>query len=155
MEQPFDHDHLHNVIVDWGSTTEYPDATEADIGDTPIDAKFSSYAITSKTVAHYGKLIGFTKTCDGVVWLDDDADDWEFCQVKSTLDNGNPISTYPEGNYNTHLLLMGGKWISGSRSTNDKVFWSDGKTMSWDEENQPTRWKPLSNIEDDGTEHDE
>jgi hypothetical protein len=161
-EQPFNHANLHNVVVNWEDTTEYPeatwrDATESDIGDTPIDARFSNYDFTSKTVAHHGKLIGFTKTYDGIQWLDDDEDRWEFCQVKVTPDMGNPISTFNLGPNKQCLLFMGGKWIEGIKSgvKGDPEFFSEGETTTWDKANQPTHWKPLPNIEDDGTEHDD
>jgi hypothetical protein len=162
-EWPFNEDTTGVVEVDWGNTTEYPEATwrnatEADIGDTPIDARFSNCEFDDeKTIHHTGKLIGYRKTYEDIYWIDDDEDDWEYCQVRVTPDIGNPISTFNLGPNKSCLLFMGGKWIEGIKSglSGDPEFFSEGETTVWDKANQPTHWKPMPNIEDDGTEHDD
>ena len=58
-------------------------------------------------------------------------------------EDGYPIETAPTGEGHC-LLLMGGRWVKGVRSSrNPNHWWSSGEDSQWDNENQPTRWKPL------------
>ena len=131
------------IDVDWGDDYEYPSdlyraAEFGDILNCPIPAQFCDNI--DNPIWRDGQLTGAINTGE-VHWFDEDQYTWSYCRV--LVENGFPISTFPKRNYDTHLLFMGGKWIEGSKSRHDPVFYSDGETMSWDEENQPTRWKPL------------
>ncbi len=154
-EWPFDEDSTGVIEVDWADTTVYPeaqwrDATEADIHEVPLEARFSNYGFDNINArpAH-GKLIGFRKTYENIYWIDDDEDDWEYCQVRVTVDMGFPISTFNLGPNKSCLLFMGGKWIEGIKSvlSGDPEFFSEGETTVWDKANQPTHWKPLPDNE--------
>lgn len=145
-EFPFSEDIIY---VDWGNVFEYPtsnwrDATIQDIQDPPLTARFKDHSPDKKSNWHFSTLGAVEIAPGSMKWYDIQGDYWKYCQV---IDDGFPISTFPKNNYNTVLLFMGGKWVKGSNSPNDKIFYSDSETMSWDEQNQPTKWKPLPNDE--------
>jgi hypothetical protein len=157
MELPF-HDTYALVEVDWGDTTIYPPipkwrpATVDDIKDPPLTARFTDNdpAFEKNTWRHNGYLTGYTKTITNTTFHDEDEDEWNFCEVEDTstqpyndlLKDALPIDTLPKNDFNTVWLFMGGKWITGSKGGIDQGFWSNGESMSWDEANQPTHWKP-------------
>jgi hypothetical protein len=136
------------VVIEWGDTDEYPvqnnwrTATINDIQDPPLKARFRKNA---KHPQHEGYLTGLIRTVNSLTWLDEDEDEYAFCEVIANDDlvGAKPISTYPNSP-NTHWLYMGGKWITGLRSRDGELFYSDGETCIWDESNQPTHWKPYN-----------
>ena len=146
--QEFPFDDAEIIDVDWGNCHEYPGdiyraAELGDIINCPMPAQFCDNI--DNPIWRDGELTGTINTGHGVQWFDEDQDVWSYCRVFK--EDGFPISTFPKDNYNTHLLFMGGKWIEGCKSTHDPAFYSDTETMSWDEKNQPTRWKPLPDDE--------
>lgn len=164
MEFPF-HNHCSTVEVDWGDTVMYPPvpkwrpATIDDIKDPPLTARFTDNdpEFDKSSWRHNGYLTGFTKTITSATFHDEDEDEWKFCEVEDTntdtdndlLKDALPIHTFPNDRNGTVWLFMGGKWITGSKGGIDQGFWSNGESMSWDEANQPTHWKPYTDGDDE------
>jgi hypothetical protein len=62
-------------------------------------------------------------------------------------EDGYTMDTAPTDKETVVLLFMGGRWLRGRRSLARPLWWStgvDSQSITWDEQNQPTRWKPLS-----------
>lgn len=145
--------------IEWGSTKEYPikevwrDATVQDIVHPYKKAKFSDVAYGDLDSWHdNNRLNGFILGEDtgAPMWIDEEGDYWNFCKVlddAQSSPDGQPIETFNLPPETDCLLFMGGEWLRGRKSRGPVPFLSRGhnRSMNWDRDNQPTRWKPLNN----------
>ena len=156
-ERTKERDEAQKEVADWRNSKpgfSHSNATATSVGPLTVRHSWKQMddAIIVQARARLAIAAGIQGVTDRVATLETKVAKLE--KAAEVPEDGFPIETCPETDFqamNRVSLFMGGQWVEGGRNYTISgprrgaysSIYSPLRSMEWDRDNQPTRWKPL------------